>query len=154
MKWIALILGCMAAMVGIAAEESWTIEPVKPSFHWEKDAENIPKERDPLTPVDFVWPRPVKGNTNVEPVKATKNKAQLSLTVEFISYTPSERFAKVSGFTEFMEEGREYSFSAQGYKVTFKVHKIEPTKIIVDYEGDLLEFQPKTISGETGGKSF
>ena len=107
-----------------------------------------------MTPVDFVWPRPNKGTTNAQPVMATKNKAQLALTVEFISTTATERFAKVTGFTEFLEEGKEYSFNTRGYKVVFKVKQIEPTKIVVDYEGDLLEFQPKTISEELKGKTF
>jgi len=146
---LALVLG---AAVGRGADE-WTIEPQKPSFTWQKDHENVPKERDPMTPVDYVWPRPVK-ETNAAPVVATKSKVQLALTVEFISFTHTERFAKVTGFKEFLEEGRQYSFTSAGYKVVFKVHKIEPNKLTIDYEGDLLEFEPKTISEDLKGKTF
>ncbi len=153
MKWVALIIGFLASLVVPAADE-WVIEPVKPSFTWQKDEENVPKERDPMTPVDFVWPRPAKGTTNAEPVKANKNKIQLSLKVEFISCTETERFAKVTGFTEFLEEGKEYSFTAKGYKVVFRVLHIEPTKMIVDYEGDLIEFQPKAIPEQLDNRGF
>lgn len=155
MKTAILISGLLLTVVFFCvAEDTWTIVPVKPTFSWKKDAQNIPQERDPMTPVDFVWPRPEKGTTNIEPIKATGNKAQLSLTVEFISYTATERFAKVTGFVEFLEEGKEYSFTAKGYKVMFKVEKIEPTKLTVNYEGEILEFAPKAISEELKGKTF
>ena len=153
MKQAMFIMGILAAAALVRAADEWTIEPLKPSFTWQKDHENVPKERDPMTPVDFVWPRPSK-STNAAPVIATRNKAQLTLVVEFISYTHSERFAKVNGFKEFLEEGKEYTFTAKGYKVVFKVHRIEPTKLTVDYEGDLLEFEPKMISEELKGKTF
>lgn len=153
MKTAILIMGLLLTVVFFCvAEDSWTIVPVKPTFSWKKDRENIPQERDPMTPVDFVWPRPEKGN--IEPIKATSNKVQLSLTVEFIGYTATERFVKVTGFVEFLEEGKEYSFTAKGYKVVFKVEKIEPTKLTVNYEGEILEFVPKTISEELKGKTF
>jgi hypothetical protein len=152
MKTTIFMTGVLAASAVLQAADEWTIEPVKPSFTWQKDYEGVPKERDPLTPVDYVWPRPTK--TTNAPVKATKSGAQLALTVEFISYTATERFAKVTGFSEFLEEGKEYSFVAKGYKVLFKVHRIEQTKIIVNFEGDLLEFESKTIKEELKGKTF
>jgi hypothetical protein len=153
MKTAIFITGMLALTAALRAEDNWTIEPAKPSFTWQKDHEGIPKERDPMTPVDYVWPRPVRV-TNAPPVQATKSGVQLSLTVEFISYTATEKFAKVTGFSEFLEEGKEYSFVAKGYKALFKVHRIEQTKIIVNFEGDLLEFESKTIAEELKGKTF
>ena len=154
MRTVIIICGVLLTVVFLCvAEDPWTITPLKPTFSWNKDGENVPLERDPMTPLDFVWPRPSK-NSNAEPVKATRNKAQLALTVEFISYTATERFAKVTGFVEFLEEQKEYSFTARGYKVTFKVERIEPTKMIVNYEGEILEFEPKVISEELKGKTF
>lgn len=152
MKWAILIMGFLPAAV-LPAVDEWVIVPVKPSFTWQKDEENVPTERDPMTPVDFIWPRPAKA-TNAAPVKSNKNKVQLSLKVEFISVTETERFAKVTGFAEFLEEGKEYSFTAKGYKVVFKVQRIEPAKIVVNYEGDLIEFQPKTIPEQLDNRGF
>ena len=45
MKAAIFILGCCTAVILPAAEDTIAIEPVKPVFHWEKDPENVPKER-------------------------------------------------------------------------------------------------------------
>lgn len=147
------------ATVGISAAGLWaaddgsTITPVKPQFQWVRDDEGIPLERDPLTPTDFVWPRPQK-STNEGPVRVVKGKSQLFLAVEFISVGPNERFAKVTGMAEFLEVGREYTFTTRTGNATFTVEKIEVDKIIVNHDGELLEFSPKTIPDHLKGKQF
>jgi hypothetical protein len=148
-----LMLVLASAALAWAADDSKAITPVEPRFKWVQDERGIPLERDPMTPVGFVWPLPMK-DTNGAPVQVVRTKRELVLIVEFISIGPKERFAKVDGMTAFLEVGREYSFTSKGATVTFKVERIEINKLVVDYEGEILEFSPKTIPSQLKGNEF
>ncbi|MBV9463872.1 MAG: hypothetical protein JO317_06550 [Verrucomicrobiae bacterium] len=147
----ALVVSFMpwAAPAADDSAAAYKIDPAKSTFNWKKDAAGLPEERDPMTPVGFVWPRPHAAGA--DPVRPT---GTLALTIEFISYTDTDHFAKVAGFQDFLEEGKEYAFSSGGQKVSFKVERIEPTKVVVNYGGELLEFKPKSVPDEVPTKKF
>ena len=152
-RFLIIAAAAVAAAELPAADESTTITPAKPGFQWIRDEEGVPLERDPLTPTDFVWPRPRK-STNDGSARVVKGKSQLVLAVEFISIGPNERFAKVTGMAEFLEVGREYTFMTVTGNATFKVEKIEVDKVIVNHDGEIPEFSPKTIPEHLKGKQF
>ena len=128
------------------------IEPLKPSFTWKKDADNVPLDRDPMTPTDYVWARP---KTSKEPSRP-KTNVVLDLKVQDIGYSATDRFAKVIGIKDFLEEGKDYSYYAGKQKVTFRIERIEPDKIIISFEGALMEFKlmspAERIKGEGGAE--